>query len=437
MTYDKSGSPQKLIHYLGSKKRLTDPIKQAILSARQGSGPVIDLFAGTGVITHALLSEVDVIASDIQAYSTVLVDAVLNLKHDEILNARQQILSKYDALLDEFAPIIAWERKVLKLAAEGRSDLLVEFSNAVSLEWEMQSGTSAKFYQSKFPTVYSAVATRLRPFICTRYYAGVYFSFEQAALIDAVCVTARERIPQRNPLLSVALILASELVSSVGKQFAQPIRPARRDGSVKPHAVRQLVANRLVNPLPVLEKSVSRLLSAGSESTRKGVATVIRSDFRELLARDITPSAIYADPPYTRDHYSRFYHVLETLALGDEPQITKSNLNGGIALSRAVYRADRHQSPFSIKSQASEAFKLLISRSADLDSSLIISYSPIENANSHPRAVSINKIVEIGSQYFSNIQIQSLGEFRHSKLNKKALHKEASSAGELLVTMSQ
>ena len=35
---------------------------------------------------------------------------------------------------------------------------------------------------------------------------------------------------------------------------------------------------------------------------------------------------VYADPPYTRDHYSRFYHVLETLALRDDPRFRLTRL---------------------------------------------------------------------------------------------------------------
>lgn len=30
----------------------------------------------------------------------------------------------------------------------------------------------------------------------------------------------------------------------------------------------------------------------------------------------------YEDPPYTKRQYGAYYHILETIAIGDEPEIT-------------------------------------------------------------------------------------------------------------------
>ena len=70
---------------------------------------------------------------------------------------------------------------------------------------------------------------------------------------------------------------------------------------------------------------------------------------------------MYADPPYTRDHYSRYYHVLETMSLRDNPEVSMTMIRAGGSprVSRGVYRADRYQSPFCIKSQAAGAFEEL------------------------------------------------------------------------------
>jgi len=51
-------------------------------------------------------------------------------------------------------------------------------------------------------------------------------------------------------------------------------------------------------------------------------------------------AAWYLDPPYTADQYSRFYHLLETLARGDRP---------GIDSVKARYRSDRFRSAFSLR----------------------------------------------------------------------------------------
>ena len=31
---------------------------------------------------------------------------------------------------------------------------------------------------------------------------------------------------------------------------------------------------------------------------------------------------VYLDPPYTKRQYAAYYHVLETLAYGDEPEVS-------------------------------------------------------------------------------------------------------------------
>jgi adenine-specific DNA-methyltransferase len=73
---------------------------------------------------------------------------------------------------------------------------------------------------------------------------------------------------------------------------------------------------------------------------------------------------VYADPPYSKDHYSRYYHVLETLVKYDYPQ----------ASGAGRYRPDRFATPFSLKRQVQRAFDSLFARIAERDWSLVLSY---------------------------------------------------------------
>jgi len=77
----------------------------------------------------------------------------------------------------------------------------------------------------------------------------------------------------------------------------------------------------------------------------------------EVLNLDVTrvpigPSdVVYYDPPYTKRQYAAYYHVLETIALGDEPEI------GG----KTGLRAWRHKaSDFCYKSRALHAIVSLV-----------------------------------------------------------------------------
>jgi adenine-specific DNA-methyltransferase len=44
----------------------------------------------------------------------------------------------------------------------------------------------------------------------------------------------------------------------------------------------------------------------------------------EVLASQINCPVVYADPPYTKRQYAAYYHVLQTIALGDSPEVTGS-----------------------------------------------------------------------------------------------------------------
>ena len=145
-------------------------------------------------------------------------------------------------------------------------------------------------------------------------------------------------------------------------------------------------------------------------------------------------SAIYADPPYTRYHYSRYYHVLETICLRDNPEVSTTFPNGKGGFSRAIYRKDRHQSPFCIKSQAEEAFDLLFQKTKDLGVPLILSYSPFDASKAvTPRLQTIDQLVEKAKEYFEEVSVISPGEFTHSKLNSTEKNFEANHEAELLI----
>jgi adenine-specific DNA methylase len=150
----------------------------------------------------------------------------------------------------------------------------------------------------------------------------------------------------------------------------------------------------------------------------------LRADYREALQNlDRSVSVVYADPPYTRDHYSRFYHVLETLCHRDDPEVSSVVLNGARTVSRGLYRESRHQSPFCIKSQAPSAFEALFRSVRERDIPLVVSYSPFaESTRARPRLMSIDKIKSLAVRYYRSVEIASAGRIAHSKLNTTELN---------------
>jgi hypothetical protein len=223
--------------------------------------------------------------------------------------------------------------------------------------------------------------------------------------LDAIADLARDS--GSSVLLAATLSTASHLVNSIGKQFAQPIRPRDKSGVPKRHVVKKIIAERGLSARSVF---VGYLRQYERLSVARRDHIAVRADFREALAKPaLKPSVIYADPPYTRDHYSRFYHSLETIALGDDPTITKSNLGGGDIQSRGGYRAGRHQSPFCIKSKAPAAFSELFSGVAALRVPLVLSYSGYDpTMDARPRVMALDAVVSLAKQHFSDVQVEQL-----------------------------
>jgi adenine-specific DNA-methyltransferase len=73
---------------------------------------------------------------------------------------------------------------------------------------------------------------------------------------------------------------------------------------------------------------------------------------------------VYCDPPYTSDHYSRYYHIWETLVEYDYPEVA------GVGR----YRPDRFSTPFSIKSLAVGAMTRLVASASECGSDVVLSY---------------------------------------------------------------
>ena len=416
------------IHYLGSKLRLTNSIRAALDDLDPSMGTVCDLFAGSGTVAMALSRYRNVIASDIQEYSRIICTALL-LPNDMTDDDGKRVLHTaevyYSTFASVFGPILELEKNALRQASTNPQLLcdVVESGALVSGE-HCDSDLRTAWLEVK-PNL-SELPTTL---LTTLYFGGVYFSFHQSLYIDSV-LAAIDGLASSSQVAYLAALLstASSLVNSVGKQFAQPIRPRRKDGTIKQFLIHQMCRDRQIDA----RKTFGDWLEKYRNLPKQGTHHVICGDYREVLSRVTDISVVYADPPYTRDHYSRFYHVLETLCLRDFPAISTTSSKGDSRTSRGVYRMDRHQSPFCIKSQAPSAFNDLFVGCKRLRVPLLLSYSPFIQ-NGHPRLMSVEAIRCLASEFYKHVDIVQAQPVAHSKLNKAELHLNALSDAEVLV----
>ena len=436
---------QRTIHYLGSKLRVLTPIKRAVSSVAPVGRPICDLFAGSGIVSLALASDWDVTSVDIQEYSRVLCNGLINTppnpqnRADNLCNQafagslRFQLRSALDSLL-------AYEQQCLTDAANGDMEGLCDLLEHGSLLHHNPDRDIPPPLRSELTAAIAELETlglATGPqTVVTRQFGARYFSWKQAIDFDALL--ARIHLlgqPYRDFHLAAALVAASDVVNTVGKHFAQPIKLRDAKGLPKRHLVRQTLRDRALSVFDTYRASCNSL--AKLRRTR-GHHRAIKSDYRDFLQTDTTPfAALYADPPYTRDHYSRYYHVLETMALRDDPEVatTKIRANGVPRLSRGIYRLQRHQSPFCIPSKASEAFTSLFVNVAKRAIPLVLSYSPYQTtANNRPRLLTIDQLLDIAKQHFNDVEIVPVDGISHNKLNLTERNASVECPAEVLIT---
>jgi len=429
----------RALHYLGSKLRMLEFIKNIADKEDPGQGAICDLFAGSGSVSHYFSNSRRTISIDIQEYSRVICEALLKPCQDRgILRYGEKIsLSSIKHKIEmAIRPLIMYENSVVRLGKNGNLEPVCNFLENCSLYGAIDGASSNSLPDLKAAindSVKALTASSLKTPLASIYLGGVYFSFEQAAHIDVILHGINHApLNYRSTLMAALLSTASDIVNSVGKQFAQPIRPRNKNGEPKPKLIQQLSKDRFICVFDMFQSWLEKYSNQQQSIVGHEVHCIDYSKALDRLSDDV--SIVYADPPYTRDHYSRFYHGLETLCLQDYPKISKTTIGGSLRFSRGLYRLERHQSPFCIKSQAPRAFDILFKKVAKSGKILMLSYSPYDKeAKSHPRVMDLSQLLSVAGKYFSHVNTYSPGIFIHSKLNHSEKHLKASRNSEIIL----
>jgi adenine-specific DNA-methyltransferase len=203
--------------------------------------------------------------------------------------------------------------------------------------------------------------------LATLTYAWGYFGLNQAIDLDSIRFAidvAHEggefNQDDRDWCLAALLRTACQLTGGPG-HFAQYLSGRSASG------LERLVRQRRRSPWVQFLRELDQMRPHGSRAWRN-TNRVFTQDALELLTLEemdsLNGSVVYADPPYTRDHYSRYYHVLESLTLYDYPRVE----------AQGRYRDDRFRTPFSLKTEVSRSFRSLLAAIAEAGASAVISY---------------------------------------------------------------
>ena len=303
----------RTLNYLGSKLRLLDFIEENVRRVTPDDAGVCDLFAGSGCVSYKLSKFFPVVACDIQHYSRVICDALLHpstFNKEAIKVFISGIKEDKSKLRDIIAPLIELEEDAIR---EKDLELLTNIVEYGSLEvFNLEKS------KSKISSIQSQVNDKLnkadiigKESLVSRYYGGVYFSYRQAVQIDVI-MNAIRRYPiasDKNILLAALLSTSSDIACTVGKHFAQPIKARDSKGNIKKLVYNKAIKDKTIDVISLFEEWLNKYVSLPKASFNN---TIQQGDYMECLK--MLPDnvrTIYADPPYTRDHYSRFYHVLE------------------------------------------------------------------------------------------------------------------------------
>lgn len=317
--------------YMGSKRvMLENGLGSLLRRELKTRRRFVDLFCGGASVAWfaAEVGDVPVLAVDLQRYATTLADSVI--------------------LREKPADAADLKRRVLELGRQ-RAMSHPLWDEAVSLERckdniEDWASRSIKLCAAKGPAVGAIWKS----------YGGFYFSSVQALALDSLLsVLPHDRA-------ELALCLAAIIVG------------ASRCAAAPGHTAQPFKAN--TNAAPFLKECwerdifqyVGRAIEAISAKSaqRKGKSRTVDA---LLGAKSLRESdLVFVDPPYSGVHYSRFYHVLETIARG-----TCGNVSGA---GRYPPPSERPVSAFSRKGESTIALSKLLKSLSDSGCRSIVTF---------------------------------------------------------------
>jgi len=341
--------------YMGSKRAMLQNGLGQLLEGEMGTARrFVDLFTGSGVVAiHvACRFSLPVLAFDLQQYSVILTRAVVS---------RQNRFPWEDS----------WN------AWYGRAEAHVNALNVPVLS-RLTKGIVANFRE------WCAKQTEAP---ITKAYGGHYFSPRQAAWIDALRATLPKRDPAKTAALAALIQAASHCAASPG-HTAQPFQPTRTANLF----LRQAWEKNIVERTKHSFISIARLFAK-----ENGTAEVM--DANKAAAQLKEGDLAFIDPPYSGVHYSRFYHVLETVARGDCGEVSGAGRYPAADL--------RPRSSYSLKTTSAAALNQLLQTIATRGARAILTFPAYKCSN----GLSGDSVYESCCRHFRVIELTVKSRF--------------------------
>jgi len=185
-------------------------------------------------------------------------------------------------------------------------------------------------------------------------YGGHYYSPEQALWIQSLRATLPKAPVHRSICLAALVIAASKTAASPG-HTAQPFQPTET-------ALQYLEHSWSRDIRPVLRAALEELASMHA----RVVGSALIGDANKVAASARSQDLVFVDPPYSGVQYSRFYHVLESIAAGSAGAVS--------GVGRYPAPNKRPKSSFSLKSEARSAMRGLLEILASRRATVVVTF---------------------------------------------------------------
>lgn len=381
------------IRYMGSKRHIAHRVRH--LAERVNStGHIVDLFTGMGCVAEAMAGFRPIVTNDSLTFTATFARARFmgggrSMEPAEaIASVREPFRTHQDTLVRRNRDRLQEEIRAL----EGDRTSLAEYMRSA----EHVANSESRALEADAA---SRRTDEARYCMISLYFSTGYFGLRQAIQLDALRYAIDGLAlssSDRDWLLAAWLGSAATVANSPG-HTAQYLKPNTETAYKRicrywRRSVWEEFQNRLVD----LKQVGTREWRESNRSEVADALDFVRSDRMEGVG------LVYADPPYTKDQYSRYYHVYETMLKYDFPSAAGEG--------RTPPEATRFSSGFSTKTRVVSSFDALLEAVAAQSIPLILSY-PTSGLLSDAGA----SVIELALSKFAHVETETLGT-EHSTL---------------------
>lgn len=374
---------------MGHKGKMLPVLSEVLLAESKNAKRIADPFCGSGAVAWYMAQNFNkiIIAGDLQSYASTRAASVVT---------RTEKIEDYSINLD------SWFDKANELANK-----IFEFfpNHFKSIDPQIDDYRkireivyrSRNFSEQVLPNLFQKIGGQ---WAISKAYGGYYYSPYQSIIFDSLRQTLPNNANFKLVALSALIDAASRCSASPG-HTAQPFQPTEK-------AAKYIIDAWKRDVQTYVRKSVSEVAKIYSKN--KGMS--ITGDYELTINKLEEGDLVFADPPYSGVHYSRFYHVLETLTLGKEFKVSGQG--------RYPSQMYRPVSTFSKKTESYDAANDFLKKCSEKNANVVLTFPENKSSN----GLSAKDFINIGEKYFSEIEYENF-ESEFSTLGGNSIHRKS------------